>query len=159
MQVEEFFIMWVGSLIIWFKPNWDVSNLSFKPSVVLLSFEYQVTHVALKSLIKIVKKGLKRDTVSRLDSKLSINLLNSSWFWLQDLYNEINLQIFFSVENSIFKQISYSELLKEDTIFNKHKHHHITVRGMVTSHKIVSRSFLTVITKNCTWIKIRFGQT
>ena len=95
--------MWVGSLIIWFKPNWDVNNLSFELSVVLLSLEYQLVHLALKSPIKIVKKGLEKDTVSRLDSKLSKNVLNSSWFWLGDLYGKINLQVFFPIENSIFK--------------------------------------------------------
>ena len=80
MQVEELFVIWVDSLIIWFKPNWDANNLSFEPSVVLLSFEYQIAHLALKSPIKIVKKGLDRDVVSKLDSKLSKNVLNSSWF-------------------------------------------------------------------------------
>ena len=102
MQVEEFFVMWVGSLIVWFKPNWDVNNLSFEPSVVLLSLEYQLAHLALKSPIEIVKKGLEKDTVSRLGSKLSRNVLNSSWFWLGDLHSEINLKIFFAIENSIF---------------------------------------------------------
>ena len=71
MQVEEFFVMWVGSLIIWFKPNWDVYNLSFKPSVVLLSLEYQLAHLALKLSNKIVSKGLEKDTASTLDSKFS----------------------------------------------------------------------------------------
>ena len=75
MQVEEL-AMWVGSLIIWFKPNWDVNNLSFEPSVVLLSFEYQLAHLTLKSQIKIAKKGLTRDTVSMLDSRLSKMFLN-----------------------------------------------------------------------------------
>ena len=78
-------------MIIWFKRNWDVKNLSFEPSVVLLSLEYQLAHLALKSPIEIVKKGLKKDTVSRLDSKLSKNLLNSSWFWLGDLYRFLSL--------------------------------------------------------------------
>ena len=45
MQVEEFFVTWVGSLIIWFKPNWDVNNHSLGPSVVMLSFEYQIVVV------------------------------------------------------------------------------------------------------------------
>ena len=53
MQVEQFFVMWVGSLIIWFKPNWDVNNLSFKPSFALLSFEYQLAYLALKSPLQI----------------------------------------------------------------------------------------------------------
>ena len=71
MQVEELFVMWVGSLIIWFKLNWDVYNLSFKPSVVLLSLEYQLAHLALKLPNKIVSKGLEKDTASTLDSKFS----------------------------------------------------------------------------------------
>ena len=37
----------------------SVNNPSFEPSIVLLSFEYQLAHLALKSLIKIVIKGLK----------------------------------------------------------------------------------------------------
>ena len=102
MQVEEFFVMWVGSLIIWFKPNWDVNNLSFEPLVVLLSLEYELAHLALKSPIKIVKKGLEKDTVSRLDSKLSKYVLNSLWFWLGDIYSEINLQISFAIEIFFF---------------------------------------------------------
>ena len=102
MQLKEL-AMWVGSLIIWFKPIGDVNNLSFEPSVVLLSFEYQLAHLTLKSQIKIAKTGLTRHTVSRLDSKLSKMFLNFFWLWLGDLYSEINLQISFSLENLIFK--------------------------------------------------------
>ena len=48
MPVEELFVMWVGSLIIWFKPNWDINNLNFEPSVVMLSFEYQLAYLEFK---------------------------------------------------------------------------------------------------------------
>ena len=76
-----------------------MNSLSFEPPVVLLSFEYQQAHLALKSLIKIIKKGLETDTVSRLDSKLSKNVLSSFWFLLGVLCSKINLQIFFPIEN------------------------------------------------------------
>ena len=87
MQVEEFFVTWAGSLIIWFKPNWAVSNLSFKHSVLLLSFEYQLAYLVVEAPIKFDKMGLKRKAVSRFDSKLSKDLLNSSRIWLGDLYS------------------------------------------------------------------------
>ena len=85
------------------KSYWDVNDLSFETSVILLSFEYQLADSALYSRIKIVKMGLKKDTVSRLDFKLSKNVLNVSRCWVGDLYSEINLQIFFLIDSSIFK--------------------------------------------------------
>ena len=72
--------MWVGSLISWFKSNWDVTNISFESSAILLSFENQQARLELKSPIKNVKKGLESDAATRLDSKLSKNVLNSCWF-------------------------------------------------------------------------------
>ena len=87
MQVEKFFATWAGSLIIWFKPSWAVSSLSFEYSVLLLSFEYQLAYLVVDAPIKFVKMGLKREAVPRFDSKLSKDLLNSSQIWLGDLYS------------------------------------------------------------------------
>ena len=72
--------MLVRWLSIWFRPNWGVNSFSFEHPVVLVSFEYQLAHLALETPIKVVDKGSKRDTVSRLYSKLSKNVLDFSWF-------------------------------------------------------------------------------
>ena len=87
--------MWVGSLIIYCSPNWEVMASVWEPSEVVASSVYQLLDFALKSLMATIKKGLVAETASKVSSKLLQRFSKSSSDWFGDLYKETKLQVLF----------------------------------------------------------------
>ena len=72
-------VIWVGLLFNWFKLNRKIDNHIVKPLVLSFSFKDQLAHSGSKPPSVTFKKVRKRDIVSRSDTKLSKNVLNSFW--------------------------------------------------------------------------------
>ena len=93
---------WVGWFIICLSPYWEVRFAILEPSVVVLSFLYHWLNFVLKSPSAITKNGFVSKILSRISSKLFVNVSNSSWDWLGDLYEDKilqNLLPFLQIEN------------------------------------------------------------
>ena len=71
--------MRVVSLIICYKPNWEVTPSVLEHSYVVMSLLYQRPDFALTSPRTTVRKGLFTITESLFDSKLLINDSRSFW--------------------------------------------------------------------------------
>ena len=76
--------MWVGSLIIFCSPNWEVMASILEPSEVVVSPVYQLLDFALKSSMATIKIGLVAETVSRVSSRLLQTFSESSSDWFGD---------------------------------------------------------------------------
>ena len=100
IQILEFFRMWVGSVIICDKANFEVTSWSWEPSKLALSISHHCLDFASKSQITIVRNGLQLDNESRLSSKFDLNIWNSSCVWLGDLYRRIKRQILLAMLTS-----------------------------------------------------------
>ena len=82
MHKEEDSKIWVASLIIWLRTNWDVTFSIVIPSKLVLFWLHQCLDFALKSPMTTNKKRFLCTRVSRLIWRLSINAWKSSCFWL-----------------------------------------------------------------------------
>ena len=91
---EEFTVRWVGSLINFWKPNWDVMVLDFNPSYRSISFLYQLAVFALKSPKATIENGFLLTTVSRVNPKLSEYVSNIFRVWRGDQYKQRKLHNF-----------------------------------------------------------------
>ena len=100
MQDLEFSKMWVGSVIICDKPNFEVRSWSWEPSKLVLSISHHCLDFALKSPIIIVRNGLQLDNESRFSSRFDQNIWDLSCVWLGDLYRWIKLQILLAMLTS-----------------------------------------------------------
>ena len=88
--------------MICLSPYWEVRFTILEPSVVILSFLYYWLNFVLKSPSAITKNGFVSKILSRISSKLFVNVSNSSWDWLGDLYEDKilqNLLPFLQIEN------------------------------------------------------------
>ena len=83
---EEDSNTWVGSLIIWCKPNCDEIFCIALPSVVVISFLQQLLDIALKS------PRITTRNEWRFSSRFSLKDSNRSCDWLEDLYNAMKFQ-------------------------------------------------------------------
>ena len=70
--------IWVGLLIIWWNPNWKKRVSNIFHSKLFLSKPYQFFDFALKSLRTASRYRLFWTARSRFNSRLSVNLSNSS---------------------------------------------------------------------------------
>ena len=78
IQEEEFPARRVGSLMNCCKPNWYMITSIFKPSQNVVSFLYQVVVFPLKSPMATIKKRLLFVSVSKVNSRLSVNVSKMS---------------------------------------------------------------------------------
>ena len=78
----------------------EVRFAILEPSVIVLSFLYHWLNFALKSPSAITKNGFVSKILSRISSKLFVNVSNSSWDWLGDLYKDTILQNLLPIFNS-----------------------------------------------------------
>ena len=102
---EEDSNIWVGSLIIWCKPNYHEIFSIALPSVVVMSFLHQLLDFALKSPRSTTRNGLFCTADSRFSSRFSLKDSNRSCDWLGDLYNAMNLQ---SLSPTISSNLTHS---------------------------------------------------
>ena len=89
---EENSNIYVGSLIIWCKPNCDEILSIDSPSVVFMSFLHQLLDSTLKSPRSTTRSGLFCNADSRFSSRFSLKDSNWSRDWPGDLYNAMKLQ-------------------------------------------------------------------
>ena len=80
--------MWVGSLITYCSPNWEVVGSVLEPSKAVVSLVYQLLDFALESPMATIEKGLVVEIVSRVSSKLLQQFSKSSLDWFGELYKE-----------------------------------------------------------------------
>ena len=91
---EEDSNIWVGSLTIWCKPNYNEIFSIALPSVAVMSFLHQLLDFALKSPRSTARNGLFCTTDSRFSSRFSLKDSKRSCDWLGDLYNAMKLQVY-----------------------------------------------------------------
>ena len=101
--------------MICLSPYWEVRFTILEPSVVILSFLYYWLNFVLKSPSAITKNGFVSKILSRISSKLFVNVSNSSWDWLGDLYKDTILQNLLQILNS---ETIISCKLEISSIFN-----------------------------------------
>ena len=94
MQEEEFPKMWVGSVINYCRPNWEVTASNLEPSYVVSSCLYQFQDFVLKWPGTTVRNGFWLLILSNENCKLSPNSPKESEDWLGDRYKEIKLHNF-----------------------------------------------------------------
>ena len=76
IQDLDFFKMWVGSLIICDKPNFEARSWNSEPSELVLSISHHCLDFAWKSPIIIVRNGLPLHNESRFSSRSDLNIWN-----------------------------------------------------------------------------------
>ena len=112
---DESPIKCVGSLIIYFNPNWEVTPSILEPSYLVMSILYQRLVFTLKSARTTVKKGLFTITDSWFNSKLLINDSKISWDWLGEWYNTMKLHslilFLFQKNNFYFKMNAFLQVI------------------------------------------------
>ena len=69
-------------------PNWEVRFAILEPSVVFFIIFWLC--FVLKSLSSITKNRFVSKILSKVSSKLPVNVSNSPWNWLVDAYNPVD---------------------------------------------------------------------
>ena len=115
--------MCVDSLITWYNPNWDVKFSIASPAKLRLSWQKQLLDLAFKSPIVRPKNEFFCTKFSKFNSRFSVKVSKSSWFWLGYLKRDKQLHVLSPILSS--KQIVSWKYwtLKIKTFCNKYKHH------------------------------------
>ena len=122
MQDLEFPKMWVGSVIICNKSNFEVRSWSWQPSKLILSILHHYLDFASKSPINIVKIGLHLDTESRFNSRFDLSIWSLSCVWLGNLCRWMKWQILLAMLTPkliIHLDLKYLALFKEALLCRK----------------------------------------